>query len=172
MVMKAIPPLPLFGKYLASLRKRSGIQSQRLTANLIARDLIAENRRFPEITAISPNQIFADEKGLISDIPAKRLKAYSIIYKIPFEQIVSVFIEEKYGIRFTATSSWKAEDFDIPESASKKEIPAYKILRNLLDTKRFEKVLEGLRLLINGIELKTQQITISEEDEEDMKNAG
>jgi len=153
MVTKATLSLPFFGKYLSEIRQKAGIKSQRLAANIMLRDLSAGGIRFSDLKTISDNQVRADEKGLISDIPPERLKAYSVLYGVPYEEIVARLAEEKYKVQFSTGVLWEEPDWE-----------AYKILRFLLDTKKYKKVLAGLQLLADGIEAKIQKAAAPEED--------
>lgn len=95
MVKKSSPDLPEFGRYLSTLRKNLGIKSQRQTASINERLLQTERKG---IAPISYSQVNADERGLIADISPARLRAYAVLYKVPYAEIVTHLVREKYGV--------------------------------------------------------------------------
>jgi len=142
MVTKLSPDLPRFGRYLAYIRKRAGIRSQRQAAAISQR---LDKEGIIDIASVTYSQINADEKGLVSDLPMARLKAYSIIYKVPFSEIVDCLVAEKYGVSRSEDSESPATE--IPENATPDEREAYELLRHLLDTRNREGVLTCLRMI-------------------------
>jgi len=146
MVTKRTPDLPSFGKYLFRIRKEASIKSRFQAAEMLAEGINSGEKKFSGLMPLTPNQISKDEKGLIFDIPPDRLKAYSVLYKVPYEEIIARLAEEKYKVQFATGLLWEGPDFE-----------AYKILRFLLDTRKYQKVLAGLQLLVGGIETKIQE---------------
>ena len=95
MVTKKTPDLAGFGNYLKLIRKKAGIKSPRQAALMTQRKQ-GEVKGGP--SSIEYSQSYSDEKGLVFDIPAVRLRAYADLYKVPYEEIVAQLVKEKYGI--------------------------------------------------------------------------
>ena len=145
MVTKEKPSLPRFGRFLARIRKEAGIKSQRQAADMIKRDLASGRKLFPFLNTVSNNQVRADENGLISDIPANRLKAYSVLYKVPLPEIVTHQVEEKYGVKRTEKIELPVSE--IPDIVPPEEREAYALFRRLLDTRAVQDVITCLKMI-------------------------
>ncbi len=109
------------------------------------------------------------ERGLISDIPSTRLKAYSILYKVPLEEIISRLVEEKYGV--TRTEKIELSVSEIPDIGPLHEREAYELLRQLLDTRDTQDILTCLRMISGGPEGNPTRKSITPEEGRGSKGA-
>ena len=169
MVTKENPSLPRFGRFLTQIRKEAGIKSQRQAADMIKRDLASGKKLFPFLDTISNNQVRADERGLISDIPANRLQAYSVLYKVPLSEIVARLVEEKYGV--TRTEKIELSVSEIPDIVPAEESEAYRLFRHLLDTKNVQDVLTCLRMISGDPEGNPKRKSVTPEEGHKSKGA-
>ena len=135
----------------------------------MSRDLKSGGHKFPDLKTISCNQVNADEKGLIGDIPIGRLKAYSILYKVPLSEIVARLVEEKYGV--TRTEKIELSVSEIPDIVPLEEREAYILFRNLLDKKDVQDVLTCLRMISGGPEGNPTRKPVTPEEGHKSKGA-
>jgi hypothetical protein len=160
MVTKVVPDLPLFGRYLALIRKKAGVKSQRQAALMTER---LRTQGIDGIPLLTSSQVYSDEKGLVSDIPSDRLEAYSILYKVSLEEIIAHLVEEKYSV--TRTEKMEVSVSEIPDIVPPEEREAYELLRHLLDTKSREGVLTCLRMISGDDAGKLKRSPVTPEEE-------
>lgn len=131
-------PISPFGKVLASYRKRRKLSQDQVV-------IAAKNFDLNRKVALKRGTVATDEIGRTAVVPKERLKLYSLVYEIPYEQLVAELGNCLYDVDFTKTVEVKAtriEDIVPPD-----ELEAYKLLRHLLDTKSREGVLTCLRMI-------------------------
>jgi len=140
--------LPFFGAYLSQLRKKAGIKTQSQVMKNVKKRIEEGIYLKEDFRELSYNNINADEKGLVSNLPTERLKAYAELYKVPYEEILSELIKEKYGVKMIP------EDPERPVSIKnvvpQENAPFLEELNRLLSGEEREKVVACFNMLLTA----------------------